>query len=511
MKKKIYLEYLLLSVLGALTSLSLPPYNYLFINFFTLGLFFIFIFQKKNFAKKRQPFAYGWFFGFGYFLTNLYWITISLTFDENYNYLIPLALVLIPSFLALFYGLATYCFFLLKIKKPLSNLFLFSLLFGLTEFLRGNILTGFPWNLIAYSFSENLEIIQILSLIGTYSFNVLCISFFTSPAIFLIRQNRNEIFVCIFLLLSPIILYLIGSSKIKSFQSLKTQNNNYIIRVISSNIDLEKFYGNSDTAEVINDLIEISEPDLNTKMIFLWPEGIIPNINQKEFKEFNFLFEKKFNENHLLAIGINSFLKDENENKFYNTFSIYDNKLNLIDDYKKVKLVPFGEFLPFEKILGRIGLKSLSNNYQSFSKGKFREIISLDDEEFKLKILPLICYEIIYSGNIFRNNNFDYIVNVSEDGWFGDSIGPHQHFTHSIFRAIESGKYILRSANNGISAIINPTGIIEKKVELEQIGYIDFYETRVLNETIFSRYGNKMFLNIILLYIFLIFSFNRIF
>ena len=149
--------------------------------------------------------------------------------------------------------------FLLKIKKPLSNLFLFSLLFGLTEFLRGNILTGFPWNLIAYSFSENLEIIQILSLIGTYSFNVLCISFFTSPAIFLIRQNRNEIFVCIFLLLSPIILYLIGSSKIKTFQSLKTQNNNYIIRVISSNIDLEKFYGNSDTAEVINDLIEISE------------------------------------------------------------------------------------------------------------------------------------------------------------------------------------------------------------------------------------------------------------
>ena len=311
--------------------------------------------------------------------------------------------------------------------------------------------------------------------------------------------------MCIFLLLSPIILYSIGSSKINSFQSLKIQNNKYVIRVISSNIDLEKFYGNSDTVEVISDLIEISEPDPNTKMIFLWPEGIIPNINQKEFKEFNFLFEKKFNENHLLAIGINSFLKDENENKFYNTFSIYDNKLHLIDDYKKVKLVPFGEFLPFEKILGRIGLKSLSNNYQSFNKGKFREIISIDNEEFKFKILPLICYEIIYSGNIFKDNNFDYIVNVSEDGWFGDSIGPHQHFTHSIFRAIE------RSANNGISAIINPTGITEKKIELEQIGYIDFYETRVLNETIFSRYGNKMFLNIILLYIFLIFSFNRIF
>ena len=106
--------------------------------------------------------------------------------------------------------------------------------------------------------------------------------------------------------------------------------------------------------------------------------------------------------------------------------------------------------------------------------------------------------------------NFDYIINVSEDGWFGDSIGPHQHFTHSVFRAIESGKYLLRSANNGISAIINPTGNIENKVEFGQAGYIDFKDKKVFKETIFSKYGNKMFLVIILLYIFLIFSFNRI-
>jgi apolipoprotein N-acyltransferase len=124
--------------------------------------------------------------------------------------------------------------------------------------------------------------------------------------------------------------------------------------------------------------------------------------------------------------------------------------------------------------------------------------------------LPLICYEIIYSGSIFNKLNFDYILNISEDGWFGESIGPQQHFTHSIFRAIESGKYLLRSANNGISAIINPIGKIEKKIEFGQIGYIDFKDKKIFKETIFSKYGNKMFLVIILLYIFLIFSFNRI-
>ena len=90
-----------------------------------------------------------------------------------------------------------------------------------------------------------------------------------------------------------------------------------------------------------------------------------------------------------------------------------------------------------------------------------------------MKILPLICYEIIYSGKIFSNNKFDYIVNISEDGWFGKSIGPEQHLTHSVFRAIESGKYVLRSANNGTSAIINPLGVIEQKVDINKSGYID--------------------------------------
>ena len=139
MKNKKYLEFLFLIILGALTSLSLPPYNYLFVNFITIGLFFIYIFQKKRSLKKKYSFLYGWFFGFGYFLTNLYWISIALKFDENYSFLIPLVLILIPSFLGIFYGLATYCFFIIKIKKPISNLFLFSLMFGLTEFLRGNL------------------------------------------------------------------------------------------------------------------------------------------------------------------------------------------------------------------------------------------------------------------------------------------------------------------------------------------------------------------------------------
>ena len=211
-----------------------------------------------------------------------------------------------------------------------------------------------------------------------------------------------------------------------------------------------------------------------------------------------------------MVIGINSQKSDNQDVKYYNSFSVYDDDLNLLNSHNKINLVPFGEFLPFENILKIIGLKSLTNNYQSFSSGDQRNIIDISKQNFSLKILPLICYEIIYSGKLFNNSNFDLIINISEDGWFGDSIGPQQHFIHSIFRAIESGKYLLRSTNNGVSAIINPIGIVEQKTEFGQSGYLDFTENRKIQPTVFSKFGNKIFLLLILLYIFLIISFNRI-
>ena len=146
------------------TSLSLPPFNYLMINFLTFVSFFLFLMKKSN-KDKKLFFIYFLFFGFGYFSTNLYWISISLTFDQNFKFLIPLTVLLIPAFLALFYGLVSYLFLIFKTKKIISSFFLFSLIFGVLEFFRGSILTGFPWNLIAYSFSEQLEFLSITSII----------------------------------------------------------------------------------------------------------------------------------------------------------------------------------------------------------------------------------------------------------------------------------------------------------------------------------------------------------
>jgi len=267
---------------------------------------------------------------------------------------------------------------------------------------------------------------------------------------------------------------------------------------------IKEFLGDIDYYLDQRQVESFREIEKKEKIIFIWPEGIIPGISQDQLKEYKWLFENKFNENHLLAIGINS-KEDENKTiKYFNSLSIFDHDLN------KINLVPFGEFLPFEKLLKSIGLKTITNDYQSYSKGEERNIIDLKYNNLSVKILPLICYEIIYSGKIFTNSNFDYIVNISEDGWFGKSIGPEQHFTHSIFRAIESGKYVLRSANNGTTAIINPMGVIEQKVDINKSGYIDLSESRKIEMTLFAKFGNKIFGFIILLYIFLIFSFKKL-
>ncbi len=494
------------------SSLSLPPYNYLMINFFTFSLFFIFLVKKSNIQKnKKFFFLYGWLFGFGYFITNLYWISIALTFDQQFKFLIPLTIFLIPGFLALFYGLISYFFLIFKTKKIVSSFLFFSLIFGILEFIRGTILTGFPWNLIAFSFSNQLEVLSITSLIGTYGFNLFCISLFTSPALLILKDSKKDIGFFIFFVFAVIFSYIYGSSYESKFNKTDKKIHDFKVRVIGSNMKLDRFYSDDiEPISIIEDLIKISSPDTEEKIIFVWPEGILPYVSQEELIQYDWLFEKNFNENHLFIIGINSHSIENGTKKYFNSFSVYDYKLNLLKSYNKINLVPFGEFLPFENILGSIGLKSLSNNYQSFSSGDQRDIIEINQSNFSLKILPLICYEIIYSGRLFNNPNFDLIVNLSEDGWFGKSIGPSQHLAHSIFRAIESGKYIIRSANNGVAGIINPIGVIEQRVNFGKSGYVDFKESRKIQLTIFSKYGNKIFGLLILLYIFLIFSFNRI-
>ncbi|WP_348661696.1 apolipoprotein N-acyltransferase [Croceibacter atlanticus] len=305
---------------------------------------------------------------------------------------------------------------------------------------------------------------------------------------------------------------------IYSYGILKIKNSNYKfdkklnVKIVSPNFSL-KDYNIQSEASQIKRLIKISDPDKEKKTLFVWPEGIFYQSYLEDIKKYQNLFKDRFSENHLIILGINNFTNSNNADnqKYFNSLVVLNHKLEILSLYNKVNLVPFGEFLPFEKVLSKFGLKKITPGYSSFSPGDKRAIINLGEEFNEKLILPLICYEIIYPAKMKKKNQYpDLVINISEDAWFGKSIGPHQHFTKAIYRSIEEGVFIARSANKGISAFINPNGKILKSLNTGESGSIELNFPYFNRSTLFSIYGNKIFFLIIFLYIFLALIFKKL-
>jgi len=518
LNNKLFVIFFAPFLLGAITILGFAPYNLTFINFFTFSILLFLISKVKkstqskyrNKKSNRYFFYLGCSFGFGFFLLGNYWITISLTHDEMFKGLIPFALILIPLFLSLFFGLAILLVGTF-VEKDISFILFFSLVFSIFEFLRGNLFTGFPWNLISYTWSWSTEIVQILSLIGAYSLSLISITFFCIPFLFF---KKEFVLKNIFFVLFCLIIF-IGNY---SYGKFKLNNSNYKfdkeinVKIISPNFSL-KDYNNQSEEFQIKRLIKISDPKKDKKTLFIWPEGIFYQSYLEDIKKYRNLFKDKFSENHLIILGINNFTSINNidDQKYFNSLAVLNYKLEILSLYNKINLVPFGEFLPFEKTLSKFGLKKITPGYSSFSSGDERMMINLGSQFNEKLILPLICYEIIYPAKIKKANQLpDLVVNISEDAWFGRSIGPHQHFTKAIYRSIEEGVFIARSANKGISAFINPNGKVLKSLNTGESGNIELNFPYFNQPTLFSNHGNKIFFLIILLYIFLTLIFKKL-
>ena len=383
------------------------------------------------------------------------------------------------------------------------SILIFSLTLSIVEYIRGTIFGGFPWNLISFSLVDFISSLQILSYIGTYSFNLLAITFYTLPIMILFKIKILEKFI---ILLSAVLILLFniyyGFNKIEQVENTQKKIIYPSIKLVSPKFNIERFFINEPVEDKIKELFQNSYP-LDKDLILIFPEGItnIGEINQLDnnFKEIS----NQLTDNSKVIFGITL---DDGENIF-NSLAIFNKEFKLEDKYNKNKLVPFGEFLPFENFLTRFGLKKVTSGYQSFSSSTKRDILNVGEISF----LPLICYEIIFSGALSKNtNNYDFILNISEDGWFGNSIGPIQHFSHSVFRSIEEGKDVLRVANNGISAHVSLVGKVNKKLNTTEKGSIEINSVSKAFRTFFSIYGNKIFFCLVFFYISLIFFLKRI-
>ena len=470
--------YILPFVIGSLTILSFQPFNFTIINFFIFPLFFyllIYIKKKTKTVYRKKPFKKNFFifgltFGFGFYFCGISWISNSLTFDENFKILIPFTMIFIPLFLSLFVGITT---FLIGpyLKLNFSSLLIFSASLAFSDYLRAYILTGFPWNLWAYSTITFIEMLQIVNSIGLFSYNLLAITIFTLPVILFFKINKIKKLISTIAAVSTIFtIYIYGNYQLnKNRQFLKNNNEKVNIKIISPNFDLEYGLSAKKIEERFKKLIKYSDPDKTKQTLFIWPEGVFSGYSFNEILIFKELILKSFSSKHHIIFGTNKL--EPKLGSFYNSMLIVNNNFDIIQNYNKRKLVPFGEFLPLGELLNNFGFKKITEGHGSFLRGQNNNNIKID----KLNILPLICYEIIFPDLIQKSDEqTNLIVNISEDAWFGKSIGPDQHFVKSIFRAIESNTFLLRSANGGVSAIIDNKGNIIKKLNRNEAGSIEY-------------------------------------
>jgi len=478
-------KYLVSFFLGGTLSLILPPYSLTALGFLIFPTLLYLLFVNRD-QTRKSIFYIGFLFGYGYFLLSLYWITYSLNFDDNLAVLKPLTLVILPSVVAVFYGLAS-----ILIKKSISNNFYFIVAFSVVlstlDFLRGNLFFDFPWNLFAYTWSWSLESLQILGFVGTYSLNLFTIFIFCLPFLVLKHFHYKKLFIvissitfilCMNFILGQTIINNNNLKKIPNFKVVLLQPNQKIIDLTLANNE----------EQYVNQLIDISKPKIykDIQTLFVWPEGVLSNLdNSKNYKK---LFSDNFSNNHNIVLGSVRYER----NRFYNSLVLLNNQAEILSSYDKINLVPFGEVIPFYNLLEKINLKKITFGYGSFSKGEKRNPVTLNINN--IKFLPLICYEIIFSGSIdTEKKEYDFILNISEDGWFNRSIGTIQHFVHSKYRAIEQGKQVVRSTNQGLTSSILPNGRLAKTTDFANQSSIvaDIYKSN--KKTLFSKFENTIF------------------
>ncbi|MEY3824184.1 MAG: hypothetical protein RLZZ13_79, partial [Pseudomonadota bacterium] len=284
-KTNISFIYIFLLLLGSLSSFSLPPYNFIFVNFITYSLFlYLIILFKEKKLKILNFFFLGFTFGYGYFVSSLYWVSHSLTFDKQLTFFIPFVILGLPILLAIFYGLAVFSIHSF-IKKDYVFLLIFSISLSVFEYLRGILFTGFSWNLISYSWSFSLESIQILKFIGTYTFNFLSILIFSVYFNSLWPVKFKKILINSFFLFTILISnYLFGKIIIKNSEF--NQFNDVKVKIVQPNIDIAKTWGIENEKRNLITLLNLSRANKDEKTLIVWPEGMIQQTNPKDLYKY---------------------------------------------------------------------------------------------------------------------------------------------------------------------------------------------------------------------------------
>ena len=426
---------------GILTGFLFPPFFLIPIGFIIFPYLFN-LAQSKEFAylSYKHHFTSGFLYGIGFFSVYLVWIREPFFLDDltkNYS-IISYLLILYCS---LFFGII---FFILKFfNNILIKFIVFPGLIVSGEYICASLSYGFPWFSFSLIHAANFTGTSIIFYIGTYGLSFISIVIFLFPAIFLIEElYKKQLILKIYLILFIILTVLV-------ILRIKPSDNNSVDQISISlaqiNLPTNQKLENKKIEYKLKYIVDIIK---NTNSdILVFAENNYPFFLERKDGKF---LQNSLNPGTALIIGST---RKENTNYFNSMFLINQKKINKFD--KKI-LVPFGEFVPLRKFLSFMDFIAGSSD---FAIGAEKRRLQLSD---KIKILPIICYEILYFWKMIDSTNHDtnIIINITNDSWFGNFSGPYQHFYFSKLRAAEFNKHLIRVSNNGVSAAIDNHGTI---------------------------------------------------
>lgn len=456
-------KIILLFLAGSFSALSMAPANFWPALFLGLATLYIFVTPTKT-PKKAAVLSFS--FSFGYFTFSLSWIGNALLIEDNpYWWAWPLAVTGIPFILALFASLFTALYKVtalrfIKQENSLPDFILFSSALAVADYARGHLFTGFPWNLYGYTWIDILPIAQVASLSNIYLLNTITI--FWAMAIPFILLNPHKKLYTLLITASFILSYLYGLYHINEYKMLPTDKSVDIV-IVQPNIKQSEKWKPEKRTENFLRLIEMSRYESSDLInsgdttFIIWPETAIAQDvldSQGAMEEIGTML-RSYPEEAFLITGA---LRRE-ENDYYNSIITLNRNTEIIDTYDKGHLVPFGEYIPLDNIIKLAPIVG----FTGFKKGKSNTIRSV----WGIYYAGLICYEAIFPGNTNHGQEKpEFIINLTNDAWYGKSAGPYQHAVQARFRAIESGIPLVRSANTGISEIADSTGKVIERVEL---------------------------------------------
>lgn len=495
-------RYGLAFLLGGCATATLPPVDLMPLLFIAFpGLLWLDDGSDGPWASFRLGYA----FGLGYFLTGLYWVAAALFVDlASFWWLVPVAAAGLPAAFALYIALALLATRLAVkyLRLPATaRVFAFAVAWATAEWVRGRAFTGLPWNLIGYAWSGGFPgailMLQSVAWAGIYGLSFLTVVAASLPALLGDRSllRRSLVRRLAPALAAGLLIALPGLAGAVRLNASPTVSSGVWLRLVQPSIPQSMKWQPAAAQRNLRLLVELSSAPATHKIAaILWPEAATPFLLGRDARLRSELGAIASERGYVITGAVRANPPPQPIAQVWNSLEAVDGNGEIVARYDKAHLVPFGEYIPFRGVLP---LQKITPGNLDYTAGLGPETIELPGLP---PFAPLICYEVIFPGAVVDEEHRPaWILNITNDAWYGRSSGPYQHFAIARTRAVEEGLPLVRVANNGISGVVDPVGRVVARIDLNAIGYADLPLPAAAHRTLYARSGDWMFVALLLL------------